>query len=653
MAIKFSATYDKATCEDCHHVWQTLKTKTQSNLTCPRCRRHDIRVSSLLIRTEDVKAKPIIKRNVPFVQMTQDEQIIECFAPRKLPPIIKRAHTHTHEKQNETINSIPLIKRAHIHEKQNEIVIPVVRSLSDNIKSKPHIVVDALAGTGKTFTEIEQCYRLCGINRNVVGSDEQEAIWSSIPDRYSPTDIIMASFGYSAAEQLKAKAPPHVIAGTIHKFGKRVLAFDRIGTGRYGVQFKKTLILMSKVHNCTLHNLFNQFKKQTPLLYTISQFVSFLKLNLCTLSGDYEQDIALLHGLADIHGYLIPDMKTESDKQFVYSHVFYIFEKSHQVLDIIDYDDMLYLPWKLGSSIRPVPFMFVDERQDLNKAQQELVSKLGTRLFIAGDYHQAIYAFAGADKDACVRMEERLSSSVRGLHTFPLTYTRRCGKAIVEYAQQIVPEFKYFPDAPDGKVSKDKEANYIKKVECGDMVVCRTNAPLFGACLQLLTKGIPFKTTVCKFFKRTVDLIESLNATSLGALDNRLDEWKEAQLDGCNESRSDRRITIIDTVAAIKAEMGVCSTISELIRKINSLFKSDDEEERSPNVGKDWVFLTSIHGAKGLEADRVWWLQYDLVPHPKAQLIEQEDNLRWVACTRARHELVLVRSTPKKRGEDE
>ena len=54
------------------------------------------------------------------------------------------------------------------------------------------------------------------------------------------------------------------------------------------------------------------------------------------------------------------------------------------------------------------------------------------------------------------------------------------------------------------------------------------------------------------------------------------------------------------------------------------------------------VYLTTVHGAKGLEAERVFIVRPDLMPHPKAEEeweLEQEYNLKFVALTRAKQEL--------------
>jgi len=59
---------------------------------------------------------------------------------------------------------------------------------------------------------------------------------------------------------------------------------------------------------------------------------------------------------------------------------------------------------------------------------------------------------------------------------------------------------------------------------------------------------------------------------------------------------------------------------------------------RLDQPGRNAVLLSTIHRAKGMEADRVFLLEPLLLPHPRATRTwekEQEENLRYIALTRA------------------
>lgn len=74
-----------------------------------------------------------------------------------------------------------------------------------------------------------------------------------------------------------------------------------------------------------------------------------------------------------------------------------------------------------------------------------------------------------------------------------------------------------------------------------------------------------------------------------------------------------------------------------MIQHIKNLFES----------GKG-VTLSTIHKAKGLEAEKVYILALDLMPHPialksgKDWVLEQEKNMKYVAITRSKFELVYI-----------
>ncbi len=58
------------------------------------------------------------------------------------------------------------------------------------------------------------------------------------------------------------------------------------------------------------------------------------------------------------------------------------------------------------------------------------------------------------------------------------------------------------------------------------------------------------------------------------------------------------------------------------------------------------IWLSTIHRAKGLEANRVFFLNPSQVPHPKAVMDwekVQEMNCKYVALTRAKQTLFFVK----------
>ena len=82
----------------------------------------------------------------------------------------------------------------------------------------------------------------------------------------------------------------------------------------------------------------------------------------------------------------------------------------------------------------------------------------------------------------------------------------------------------------------------------------------------------------------------------------------------------------IDTLEALSEGL---ETVKEMHFRLSTLFNDD-----KPN---GYVMCSTVHKAKGLEADRVFLIESSFFGHG-----EEEDNVRYVALTRAKTELYLV-----------
>ena len=90
----------------------------------------------------------------------------------------------------------------------------------------------------------------------------------------------------------------------------------------------------------------------------------------------------------------------------------------------------------------------------------------------------------------------------------------------------------------------------------------------------------------------------------------------------------------IDTILAIAEE---ASDIPGLVGQIERLF-SDEAKEQA-------VQFSTVHRAKGLEADTVFILRPDLMPSKKAtsdEDVQQEQNIMFVAYTRATTNMYII-----------
>lgn len=319
----------------------------------------------------------------------------------------------------------------------------------------------------------------------------------------------------------------------------------------------------------------------------------------------------------------------------------------YQLTDVIDFTDMITLPLKksLQKYLPKYDTVFVDEAQDLSKAQRELMLasiKPGGRFIAVGDKMQCINGFAGSDVESFNNLIQ-----IAG-HEFPLSVCYRCGKKIIEEAQTIVPYIEAFENQLDGKVETVKD---LKLVRAGDMMICRKSAPLVSVCLHLIANGVSAQvkgTDIAEGLKAMVKRTKSKKVeTMLGKLQKELDKVvKKLKKQGVKSNDiqyNNLYISVQDKIACIEAVSENLTTVDEVMDRLNTLFS----DTRNGNA----VTLSTVHKAKGLEADNVFILLPEFLPFLRKDQqqweIEQEYNLKYVAITRAKKNLYYVNLSQK------
>lgn len=321
-----------------------------------------------------------------------------------------------------------------------------------------------------------------------------------------------------------------------------------------------------------------------------------------------------------------------------------IIEKLPQVMEInnadleyIDFNDQNYLPVVhpyFADKFDQYDFVLCDEFQDFNRTNIEFALKClapNGRILAVGDHHQSLYGFRGADVNAIPDAIERLHATV-----LPLSVSYRCPRSHVEYVKRWVPDIEPAPNAIEGKIGDLAYEQMMQNVKEGDFVLCRTNAPLIKPAFRVIREGRKAIIRGKEIGKELVNFIERFQCDDLGRLDILMQQFTEAEIDRwlaknkemMAEQAKERYQTIVEV-------MQECTTVSDLITKLETLFSDD-------NVG---VVFSSIHRAKGLESQCVYWYRQDLCPHSKAKSddeIQQEFNAMYVAGTRSLDELYFV-----------
>lgn len=458
-------------------------------------------------------------------------------------------------------------------------------------------VVNAVAGSGKTTTIVKAL--------------------EYIPRSKS---TIFLAFNKSIVAELKTRVPSGVHVYTLHGFGYGSVGFH-LHTKKLNVNNRKAM---------------EYLKEASKQWHDVDQEVV----------GEY---VVRVRKLVDLGRSTLAKTVDELE-QLAYRHAIEITNgECGRALDAIkvltadtsqiDFTDMIYMPAVMPMRLRQYDYVFVDECQDLNAAQQAMLRKIvkpGVGRFIAvGDPSQAIYGFAGADVESFNNLRDTPNTS-----QLPLSVSYRCGKKIVEAAKTIVPQIQAFEGSQDGEVIEGS----VLDIKDGEMVLCRNTAPITKLCLEMIGQG---KKAYVKGGDIGKNLINIVNRQQLNDLNHLSEVLKKNELDKIvrrltrkgdtyvDAIESQPYQTMYDKIQAIEIIASGCEKVHEVIAKIEVIFSDE----------KDGICLSTIHKSKGLEADRVHVLCANLLPSPYAKQQwqkVQESNLEYVMITRAKKTLSYI-----------
>lgn len=516
----------------------------------------------------------------------------------------------------------------------------------------PHVIVEARAGTGKTTTLIEGLKLLKGIPSKLIPSPQQKAVWDAIGLSKDAQSVCFVAFNKSIATELQQRVPQGCDAMTMHSMGYKSVrqAFSGVKVESWRVQNIISELLETDVR---------QLRREKPMvLKATEELVSLCKMNLVgpehVLEGDEnpspEED---MHELQELASYYDIDLNGQSTE--VFPLVPRVLERCKDVArdQCCDFADMIWLPVVLNLPIFQYDLLLIDEAQDLNRCQQSLAKRAGRRLILCGDPKQAIYGFAGADTESMPRIEEELSATKAGCLHLPLTVTRRCGKAIVKEAQRYVPDFEAFESNPAGSVTAmafkdDEPLDYRKGAFDGCMILSRVNAPLVSECFKFLKQGRKAMIQGRDIGQGLISTVQKLckplepSAVAVPTFIQVLSDWlfKEQAKEQAKRNPNEARIIgLQDRHDCLMAFCSGAENAQDIVTKIESVF-TDDRQGGG-------IKLSSIHKAKGLEANRVFFLNTKEapIPHPMSKTAwarKQEMNLLYVGITRAIQDLIWV-----------
>lgn len=514
-------------------------------------------------------------------------------------------------------------------------VTPEQQAAINWLDSSGNLILEAVAGSGKTFTIIEMCAAI---------------VLKRISLNEPPRKIIaLMSFNSKVRDELRARILARnlsqwVEVNTVHGFG--FSAFK----SRFGPR-KPNSYKLSDI----IDPILKSFKLNWSFSKPICQAVSIAKDTGMDIF--YPNNTAEWRRLIDYH-----DISWDEDKLPLSSFIQLcsdIFHRSTQDTNKIDFGDMIWFPLKHNMPFPQFDFVFIDEAQDTNATRREVAKRMlkqvevrkeflyetTGRLIAVGDRHQAIYGFTGADNDALDILKKEFSAQ-----ELPLSTCFRCSKAVIRHAQSIVPHIQPRVGAIEGAVNlKMPEYNFHELLFSNgsdyqlqqSAILCRKNAPLISLAFQLLSKRIPCRIEgrdvgqelirLCKKHSTPIDNKQTLSRNLTKHLSEQASKLSPFKYD-----------LLSDKISAINSilHLPFITSIHQLYQEIEKVFSDYDPTKPAR------LTLSSVHKSKGLEWPTVYLLGRNaFMPSKFATqpwMEEQEQNLIYVAITRAKETLYEV-----------
>jgi DNA helicase-2/ATP-dependent DNA helicase PcrA len=489
------------------------------------------------------------------------------------------------------------------------IVTPRHAAIFDAIKSGQNVMVQAVAGSGKTTTMLE-----------------------SMKTIDSNKSVAFLAFNKSIAEELKTKVPGFVKAATFHSLGMGALLKLQ---GRTAVDGQKC----QKIIRAMIEDRFvGEEAANAKRIYGgfVPKLISLAKGSGVGLTGFQPLEASSFQALIKHHDL---DLGSEdADMNVAIELAIKGLKRSIELSEnSIDFDDMLYMTIHHNASFWRYDMLYIDEAQDTNELQREMVRRMlkdNGQLIAVGDTNQAIYGFRGADSTAMTMLKKEFK-----MIELPLSVTYRCDAAIVRRAQRIVPHLEARDGAGPGEVI-DLGADFRpKEFTHADAVVCRNVKPLISLAFKCYAQQIPCHILGRDIGHGLVKMVELMKAQNLDRLEEKLEIYRVREEKKLIDANRDAAVELlndkVDCVTTFIKNLDENSrTIPGLVALMNKVFDA--------TTG---ITLCTIHKSKGLEFKTLYLLNSDLLPSRYAKQDwqkQQEANLEYVAITRAMNKLVYI-----------
>lgn len=420
----------------------------------------------------------------------------------------------------------------------------------------------------------------------------------------------------------------------------------------------------------TLHSLaYARLGIQASRIATAENYKEFAllaKLNLSVDRGDESWEIRADHPILNVINLArlrCSDLKAEynrSNLDIEWHHFYYVYQMYRRYMQekgLLDFTDLLEMFAEVDDTYYPeLEVAIIDEAQDLSPLQWKIADRLIRRArksYIAGDDDQAIFGWAGAD--------------VRSLLTYPgdqvvLDQSYRIPRVVHEYSNKIINRVKYRVPKTWNSRPEEGELHFYQRYTDVDLVdgtwliLAPTNYVLNDVHEYLKNMGILFERNgIRSIGEGPIEAVYAWEGLRKGKeITSKQIKALYTYLGSNGVARGFRKFLgeaeQVYSMDRLRTEGGLIAEDKPWFESLSKLSDSNRIYIRAALrrgqslQGNPRIRLSTIHGAKGGEADHVLILTDLSSKFAKEQEVNPDDinRLYYVGLTRTRKTLHIV-----------
>lgn len=309
----------------------------------------------------------------------------------------------------------------------------------------------------------------------------------------------------------------------------------------------------------------------------------------------------------------------------------------------IDFNDMISTS-KYNKDDEKIEVLFVDEAQDLSLLQWNYIDNLVMhnpikKVIVTGDPDQSLFIWGGADRNGMINFMKKYDSKI-----IELSQSHRVPKLVHELSVKVINRinrrFKkgYYPTENNGQLRYYMAPHLVEFDESDTLVLYRNHSLRWEVEEEIINKCLPYKTLNGQpglFQDKYSNAIRIFNKIKNMSDKDTISAYELNTLRSVGTPKAVKFINNADFKSLIKMQL----RHAIILPTTKTRYYETVDMSAKPNIK-----LSTIHGAKGMEADRVVILDgmtsrvvsnLEVDPNP-------EHQVWYVAVTRSKNKLDII-----------